>query len=75
MAGNVFEWTLSRHHKYPYSPSCNDPEGDDSRVLRGGSWDFPAGFARCAYRYDYSPRDRLGYVGFRVAVSLANSVF
>jgi formylglycine-generating enzyme required for sulfatase activity len=35
-------------------------------VLRGGSWDGGAGFARPAGRVDYLPVNRDLYVGFRV---------
>ncbi len=58
-AGNVWEWTASRW----------DP-GSDTRVLRGASWIYTDGFARCAYRYRYAPGDYSNYVGFRLVMSL-----
>jgi formylglycine-generating enzyme required for sulfatase activity len=82
MAGNVWEWTRSLwgkdweqpEFKYPYNPDDGrentDAEIGVLRVLRGGSWVFIRDYARCSYRYWYSPS--LGwddYSGFRVAVS------
>ncbi|MCB9450334.1 MAG: SUMF1/EgtB/PvdO family nonheme iron enzyme [Anaerolineaceae bacterium] len=67
MSGNVWEWCLN-----PY----DDPEGGLSeenmrseavRVLRGGSWDNSAYFARAASRYYYFiPNLRNLSFGFRV---------
>ena len=60
MAGNVFEWTLSKwgvnwqelQFVYPYRPEsgCEDVEGSGARVMRGGSWFNPYQEAQCAYR-------------------------
>jgi iron(II)-dependent oxidoreductase len=56
MAGNVWEWTSS------------DYEGEKGiKVLRGGSWDFFRGYARCANRVRFSPDFRSSDVGFRCA--------
>jgi iron(II)-dependent oxidoreductase len=84
MAGNVWEWTRSLwgsdeskpQFKYPYR--FDDKREDESvdssilRVLRGGSFDSSGSYARCAFRYRYSPCDfdDLNY-GFRVVVSAA----
>jgi len=74
MAGNVWEWTRSRHAKYPYDRKVEAAAGkpvkdDDGFVLRGGAfWDGTA-FMRCAYRLRYDPLDRNGYLGFRVVLS------
>ena len=54
MAGNVWEWTDSW-----YDDSCS------YRVIRGGSWNYPAEDCRSAYRYDLTPDYRLNLVGFR----------
>jgi formylglycine-generating enzyme required for sulfatase activity len=66
MSGNVWEWTRSLYGKIynqsdPYNPFDLRREelkaGDDiRRVLRGGSWDFNGGDARCAYRFRFSSR-------------------
>jgi len=82
MAGNVWEWTLSRwghtsirqpDYGYPYNQADGreDPGGPDLRVVRGGSWTGYQGYARCAYRAWYLPVDFLSDVGLRVVVSLA----
>jgi formylglycine-generating enzyme required for sulfatase activity len=71
MAGNVWEWTLSGYGDYPYDPKDGreELEGERARMLRGGSWIDPAGFARCAYRGGNDPDFRDGSVGFRVVAS------
>ena len=55
MAGNVLEW-------------CEDwfNADRDSRVLRGGSWDFTSYFVRSAIRYNHFPADRGNLIGFRI---------
>ena len=83
MTGNVFEWTLSKWQAYPYSndkgvidPGRNDlTDSRDRRVVRGGAfYDYPR-LGRCASRYYYPPDYGYRFIGFRVIVSLANSVF
>jgi len=55
-AGNVWEWTASEHEQ-------------GRRVVRGGSFGYPRGYARCAYRAGPLPHfDWVSY-GFRVVVS------
>ena len=56
MAGNVWEWTDSWWNEQTRS----------LRVIRGGSWYYPAEFCRSAYRGDLQPGDRLSRVGFRL---------
>jgi len=62
MAGNVWEWCLNEYRL----PERTGTEGDERRVLRGGSWDSLQDYARCAYRGDVDPDDRHGSYGFRV---------
>jgi formylglycine-generating enzyme required for sulfatase activity len=77
MVGQVWEWCSSRYggterepeFGYPYSPGDGreELEGDDTRILRGGSWynDQPAGVCRCGFRGGYDPGYRDDYGGFR----------
>jgi serine/threonine-protein kinase len=59
MAGNAWEWTDSWYD-----------EKEKTRVLRGGSWYFYRGFARCAYRDRDFPEYRYFNYGFRCAKTL-----
>ncbi len=71
MAGNVWEWTRSKIKDYPYhaDDGREELEGNDNRVLRGGSFDLSRWFARCACRYVYPPVNRNDNIGFRLVVS------
>ena len=77
LPGNVFEWTSSMYRDYPYSPADgrNDADADGGRVVRGGSWSYDPGDARCAYRNWGLPGFFSDDGGFRVVLSLANSGF
>ena len=85
LAGNVWEWTASRwgkdpyknDYRYPYriDDGRNDLSGLDLRVLRGGSWLFDNGNARCTVRGGRVPGAFDTIIGFRVVVSLANSEY
>ena len=70
MAGNVWEWCLTKWRSTYATPPDDDPAEDAPRVLRGGSWyqDNP-GIVRCAYRDRSLPDDGLALNGFRVARS------
>lgn len=41
-----------------------------TRIVRGGSWLYHRGVARCAVRFTYFPDDRYYSLGFRVAKQL-----
>jgi formylglycine-generating enzyme required for sulfatase activity len=74
MAGNVWEWTRSVYKDYPYDSEDGredlDAGGDVRRVVRGGAFDFPEYYVRCAFRLDGDfPDYRFWYFGFRVVVS------
>jgi formylglycine-generating enzyme required for sulfatase activity len=77
MAGNVWEWTRTRYRPYPYDAGDgrNDPEGEGSPVVRGGSWNDDQGDARCAYRFGTVPDPFDLILGFRVVASLSDSDF
>ena len=62
MAGNVWEWCLNEYRQ----PERTGTEGDEWRVLRGGSWLNNRGLARCAYRGNFDPDRRYDDLGFRL---------
>jgi formylglycine-generating enzyme required for sulfatase activity len=80
VAGNVFEWTLSKWGKnwqemeytYPYHPGDGreEIEGSAARVMRGGSWFNPAIEAQVWVRARYLAGSRGSNIGFRIAEML-----
>lgn len=83
LVGQVWEWCSSRYggteskpqFGYPYAPDDGreDPEGDDMRILRGGSWYNKAGLCRCGFRDRGYPWYRYSDVrGFRCVRSLSS---
>ena len=69
MSGNVWEWCQTKWHDSYKKPADESLEGTGPRVVRGGSWVYPQGGVRCAFRrWDY-PDLRCSYLGFRVVVS------
>ena len=73
MAGNVWEWTSTLDALYPYNPadSREDPAAAGRRILRGGCYANPRGFARCACRFRLPPTVRNEFLGFRLARSIS----
>jgi len=69
MAGNVWEWTASLDRPYPYiaGDGREDPRASGRRILRGGCYANPHGFARCACRFRLLPTVRNPFMGFRLA--------
>jgi formylglycine-generating enzyme required for sulfatase activity len=72
MAGNVWEWTASLDAPYPYVPGDGreDQRAPGRRILRGGCYATPQGFARCACRFRLPPNVRNEFLGFRLAATL-----
>jgi formylglycine-generating enzyme required for sulfatase activity len=73
MSGNVWEWTEDEHCPYRTARAV-DPIGScgsEKRVIRGGSWAFDGGSARCGVRYTHRPQD----TGYSIGVRLAHDVF
>lgn len=72
MAGNVWEWTASLDHLYPYDAADGreDAEAPGRRILRGGCYANPQGYARCACRFRLAPSMSNEFLGFRLAATL-----
>jgi formylglycine-generating enzyme required for sulfatase activity/serine/threonine protein kinase len=74
MHGNVNEWCEDWYSEGYYENSpAEDPKGPSSgetRVLRGGGWDYFPRNCRSALRGRYGPDYRLNDNGFRVARAL-----
>ncbi len=51
----------------PASENPSGPESGSDRVMRGGSWDDPAGYCRSAYRGRSEPSYRHRDLGFRLS--------
>jgi formylglycine-generating enzyme required for sulfatase activity len=68
--GNAAEWTRSRFAAYPYrdADGRNALDGDESRVVRGGSWWDRPKYATASFRRAYRPYQPVYNVGFRVVV-------
>ncbi len=66
MAGNVWEWCLSKWADPFVHPEDNDPEGYAWRVLRGSSWNHYVQRVRCSYRDWINPGNGFDDYGFRV---------
>jgi formylglycine-generating enzyme required for sulfatase activity len=84
MVGQVWEWCRTKwggtgsrpEFGYPYrsDDGREDLEGDEIRVLRGGSWvaDNPAAVCRCGFRDGYDPWYWSLGRGFRCARTLSS---
>ncbi len=70
MAGNVWQWTASLDALYPYAPADGreDMRAPGRRILRGGCYANPHGFARSACRFRLLPKVRNEFLGFRLAM-------
>jgi formylglycine-generating enzyme required for sulfatase activity len=74
MHGNVWEWVNDWYSEdyYVDSPrrSPTGPANGSYRVIRGGSWNDPAHYARSAVRSRFDPGVRGSALGFRLARTL-----
>jgi toxoflavin biosynthesis protein ToxD len=70
MAGNVWEWTASLDRPYPYRDDDGRNEGQAAgrRILRGGCYANPIGYARCACRFRLLPQVSNDFLGMRPAL-------
>jgi formylglycine-generating enzyme required for sulfatase activity len=71
MAGNVWEWTSTLDALYPYDPrdGREDPAAAGRRIIRGGCYANPHGYARCACRFRMAPTVSNAFLGIRLAYS------
>ena len=72
MAGNVYEWVADYYSPTFYADSTkwNNPGGPlkgDTRVIRGGAWNYTEQFMQIYRRNRSKPTDRFRYIGFRCA--------
>lgn len=70
LAGNVWEWTASLDSLYHYIPDDGREAVDrpGRRILRGGCYANPHGFARGACRFRLPPGVLNEFIGFRLAM-------
>jgi len=66
-AGNVWEWTCSEYTDKYTGKEQQCVESAGRFVVRSGSWDNGARWARSAYRTGGEPTVRIGYFGVRPA--------
>ena len=71
MGGNVMEWVSSLYIPYPYDAGDGreDMSSTDTRVLRGGAWNYVSYIVRSSSRDWSNPSFTNGSFGFRCARS------
>ena len=79
MHGNVWEWCEDTwHDNYNNAPTDGgawvDKNDTRYRLLRGGSWYSNPVLCRSANRNANAPDDRLNFFGFRVSLSITNTL-
>jgi formylglycine-generating enzyme required for sulfatase activity len=70
MSGNVWEWMHTEYNKVIGNSISYITSNNNSRVVRGGSWNSAPDDARASSRLRYAPRNRNFDVGFRLGVFL-----
>ena len=71
ISGNVWEWTRSPYHPYPFDPTTGrDDSGVEALwVMRGGSFADTERNVRTGIRGGAGPDVRRPFIGFRLAIS------
>ena len=70
LSGNVWEWTSSPFHPYPYDDANvrQNLQADALWVIRGGHYGDPARMVRTTVRGGAEPGARRAFIGFRLAL-------
>jgi formylglycine-generating enzyme required for sulfatase activity len=73
MSGNVFEWCQNLFQPYRCRSGAGgeEPDSNETRVLRGGSWFTDRLDARCACRLRFDPDVHDFNFGFRLVLAPA----
>jgi len=73
MAGNAFEWVADFFLPYPGATEKLEEYDKHLRILRGGSWNFNAYYARTTHRFARAGGEQGRSYGFRLARSVEES--